>query len=200
VRATFQALTDALVPTANEYYPPFFNTGDRNVHEYVIYGLNHYISVQQQLHHTTIPLAYPTSIMLDAAALQLVHARKTNPSGQSPFPGGGIFSYLSRSDRILTLSALENLNIDLFSLPSPYQNNAGLIKYVVDALNRFSLFGYYSEWPAYGSTRLFPPSNRRLEFFPLSWQEIGYPGVSLGYRDFRGFLLTMAEARDKNEY
>ena len=198
MRATFQALTNTLVPATNEYdYPHYFNSTDRNVHEYVIYCLNHYISVQQQLHHTIIPLAYPTAIMLDAAAMQLVNARQSTPYGQSPFPGGGILSHLSRLDRIRTLSALENLDIDLFLLPTPYQNNAGLIKYVVDALNRFSLFGYYSEWPAYGSTRLFPPNNRRLEFFPLSWLEVGYPGVSFGYRDFRGFLLTMAEARDE---
>ena len=196
MRATFQALTDALVPTTNEYgYPPFFNSGDRNVHEYVIYCLDHYTSVQQQLHHAIIPLAYPTAIMLDAAAIQLVNARQATPSGQSPFPV--FFSCLSKIDRIRTLSALENLDIDLFLLPTPYQNNAGLIKYVIDALNRFSLFGYYSEWPAYGSTRMFPPNNRRLEFFPLSWREVGYPGVSFGYRDFRGFLLTMAEARDE---
>lgn len=75
-----------------------------------------------------------------------------------------MFSCLSRRDRIRTLSALENLNIDLYVLPSPFQNNAGLVKNVTDALNRFSMLGYYSEWPAYGSTRLRPPSERRLEF------------------------------------
>ncbi|WP_163971098.1 hypothetical protein [Oceanobacillus halotolerans] len=102
-----------------------------------------------------------------------------------------MFSHLSRKDRIQTLAALENLEIDLFLLPSPFQNNAGLVKYVTDALNRFSMFGYYSEWLAYGSTRLYPPNHRQLEFFPFSWQQVGYPGVSLGYRDFRGFLLLM---------
>ncbi|WP_158701756.1 hypothetical protein [Lentibacillus sp. Marseille-P4043] len=166
------------------------------VHNYVIYGLNHYISIQQQLHHTVVPLAYPTALMLDVAATQLVKRHQKQALPQSLFPGGGMFSHLSRKDRVVTLSALEELDIDLYSLPSPFQNNAGMVKYVTDALNRLSLFGYYSEWSAYGSTRLNPPSNRRLEFFPLSWQQIGYPGVSLGYRDFRGFLLKMGRNED----
>jgi len=170
-----------------------------SVHEYLIYALNHRVSIQQQLHNTIVPLAYPTAVMLDSAATQLINAQKAQVSSQTPFPGGGMFSRLSRKDRVRTLSALENLEIDLYLLPSPFQNNAGLVKYVTDALNRLSMFGYFSEWPAYGSTRLNQPEHRRLEFFPLSWNQIGYPGVSLGFRDFRGFLLKIAETRVKNE-
>lgn len=200
MQASFQALTDALLPPANQLeYHVHFNERDMGVHEYIIYSLNHYISIQQQLHHCVVPLAYPTALMLDVAATQLVNAHQAQASSQSLFPGGGMFSYLSRKDRVRTLSTLENLDIDLYLLPSPFQNNAGMVKFVTDALNRFSFFGYYSEWPAYGSTRLFPPNDRRLEFFPPGWQQVGYPGVSLGYRDFRGFLLTMAEARVTNE-
>ncbi|SFD66544.1 hypothetical protein SAMN05216238_10357 [Lentibacillus persicus] len=195
MQATFQALTDALLPSVKPAYGlPFSNT-DMGVHEYIIYALDHNISIQQQLYHHVVPLAYPTAMMLDAAAAQLINAHQAQAFPQNSFPHGGMFSRLSQADRIRTLSALENLEIDLFLLPSPYQNNAGMIKYVTDALNRFSLFGFYSEWPAYGSTRLRPPDDRRLEFFPLSWQLVGYPGVSLGYRDFRGFLLTMAEVK-----
>ncbi|GEL76882.1 hypothetical protein [Tenuibacillus multivorans] len=192
MQATFQALTDALVPESEQHgYGPHIGSADMGVHEYIIYGLNHYISIQQQLDRCIIPLAYPTAIMLDVAAIQLVNAQQAQPSSQSLFPKGRMFSYLSRKDRVRTLSVLENLNLDLYLLPSPYKNNSGLVKHVVDVLNRFSLFGYYSEWPAYGTTRLFPPDYRRLEFFPLCWQQVGYPGVSLGYRDFRGFLLKM---------
>lgn len=172
-----------------------YDDADQGVHDYVIYALDHHIAVQQQLYHTTIPLAYPTAVLLDAAATQLVNARQMLAYSQSFFSGGGMFSCLSREDRIRTLSALENLQLDLYALPPPFQNNGGLIKYVTDALNRFTLFGYYSEWPAYGSTRLNAPEARRLEWFPINWQLVGYPGVSLGHRDFRGFLLTMAEAR-----
>ncbi|MFD2192625.1 hypothetical protein D8M05_05225 [Oceanobacillus bengalensis] len=167
------------------------------VHEYLIYGLDHYIAIQEQLHHITLPLAYPTAIMLDEAATQLVNTGRAQASPQIQFPGGGMFSRLSREDRIQTLSALENLAFDLYLLPSPFQNNGGLIKHVIDALNRFAMFGYYSEWPAYGTTRLYPPDDRRLEFFPWGWQQVGYPGVSLGYRDFRGMLIEYEEVKAK---
>lgn len=200
MRTTFQALTDAIVTTENQLrYDSYFFAPDMGVHEYVIYGLNHYISIQQHLYHRVVPLAYDTAIMLDVAAKQLVNTYQVRVSPQSSPPRGGIFSQLSRLDRIRTLSSLENLGIDLYLLPSPYQNNAGLVKFVTDALNRFSLFGYYSEWPAYGFTKIYPPDERRLEFFPIGWQQVGYPGVSLGYRDFRGFLITMAEVRETNE-
>lgn len=147
----------------------------------------------------TIPLSHSTAMMLDSAATQLVNSRQIQTLGQSLFSGGGMFSCLSRKDRLRTLSALENLQLDLYLLPAPYQNNAGLIKHVTDALNRFSMFGYYSEWPAYGSTRLYPPPYRRLEFFPWGWQQVGYPGVSFGYRDFRGFLMKIDRKRNEGD-
>lgn len=185
-----------MLPSANPTgYQPSYSAIDWNVHEYVIYALNNNISMKQQLHHRVVPLAHPTAIMLDAAAMQLIGAQQVFPLAYRPFPGGGMFSYLPRWDRVRTLSALENLEIDLYLLPSPFQNNAGMVKFVTDALNRFSMFGYYSEWPAYGSTRLNPPDYRNLEFFPPVWQQVGYPGVSFGYRDFRGFLFTMAEVK-----
>ncbi len=165
------------------------------VHDYVTDGLNRYITIQQQLYQHSVPLAYPTAIMLDAAATQLVNSHQVQPLPQALSAGGGMFSRLSREDRLQTLYTLENLGIDLYLLPPPFQNNGGMVKHVIDALNRFSMFGYYSEWPGYGSSRLHPPNDRRLEFFPPGWQQAGYPGVSLGYRDFRGFLFTMAEVR-----
>lgn len=184
------------MPPANQYgYKPTYSGIDLKVHEYLINGLDNYITIQQHLHQQQVPLAYPTAVMLDAAATQLANIQKVHPLTYCPFPGGGMFSYLSREDRIRTLSALENLHIDLYVLPSPFQNNGGMVKFVTDALNRFSMFGYYSEWPGYGSTRLNPPDYRHLEFFPPGWEQAGYPGVSLGYRDFRGFLFTMAEVK-----
>src|SRR5699024_10013464 len=130
-------------------------------------------------------------MLLDAAADQLVNSNLLHAVAKSYFPGGGMFTHLSRTNRLRVLSALENIELDLYSLPPPYQNNAGLIQYMTDALNRLAMFGYYSEWPAYGSTRLYSPSYRRLEYFPPVWKQVGYPGVVNGYRDFRGFLLKM---------
>lgn len=185
--ASFRALTDALLP-ASHY--------GMSVHEYIVYALNHYVTIQQQLFQLTVPLAYPTAQMLDSAAAQLAYTNQVQASSHQSFPGGGMFSRLSREDRVKTLSALERLEVDLYLLPAPFQNNAGLVKFVTDALNRFSHFGFYSEWPAYGSTRLNPPEYRHLEYFPAGWQQAGYPGVSLGYREFRGFLLKMRREED----
>ncbi|GAA0472034.1 hypothetical protein [Alkalibacillus silvisoli] len=183
-----------MLPSTHQYgYESTYNAIDLGVHEYLISGLDQNISIQKQLEHQAVPLAYPIAIMLDSAATQLVNASQVHPLHNSQFPDGGMFSYLSKNDRIRTLSALENLKLDLYLLPSPFQNNGGMVKFITDALNRFSMFGYYSEWPAYGTTRLNPPGYRTLEFFPPGWFLVGYPGVSLGYRDFRGFLLTMAE-------
>jgi hypothetical protein len=66
-----------------------------------------------------------------------------------------------------------------------------LIVFIIDYLNRGTMFGFYSEWPAYGTTRLATPTLRRLEYFPIGWRQTGYPGVSLGYRAFRGQLMTI---------
>lgn len=195
--ANFQALTDALLPSANQFgYGNVYEANDLHAHEYLMDGLDQYITIQEQLGQRAVPLAYPTALMLDAAALQLVNTLQAQPPYPHPlYSGGGMFSRITRTDRLQTLTALEKLDIDLYLLPFPFQNNGGLVKHVTDALNRFSMFGFYSEWPAYGSTRLYPPNDRRLEFFPLGWQQAGYPGVALGYRDFRGFLFTMAEVR-----
>lgn len=186
VRSTFCALTDALLPAAPSNYEH-----DLGVHDYVIYALDHFISIQKQLDQIVVPLSYPTAELLDNAATQLVNHNMIQPHPQPLFPDGQMFSCLSRIDRIRVLSALENIELDIFLLPVPYKNNAGFIKHIADALNRFSMFGYYSEWPGYGSTRLYPPPYRQLEFFPWGWQQSRYPGVVYGYRDFRGFLLTM---------
>ncbi|MEL7655898.1 MAG: hypothetical protein AAGU75_08320 [Bacillota bacterium] len=56
---------------------------------------------------------------------------------------------------------------------------------IMGSFNRFTMMGYYSEWYGYGSTRLETPDQRRLEFFPLSWEQVEYPGPSLGYRVLR---------------
>lgn len=183
VQTNFLALTDALLP------PSDYNLG---VHQYVIYGLNHYISIQKQLQKKAVPLAKPAAILLDIAATEFFNKQYH----QQLKPENLLFARLFRKDRRQTLSALENLEVDLYLLPSPFQNNAGMIKHVIDALHRFTLFGYYSEWSAYGSTRLLPPQDRQLEYFPVTWQQVGYPGVSFGYRDFRGFLLKMEEVRE----
>ena len=99
--------------------------------------------------------------------------------------GGSAFAAIDHSDRFRALTLLEQLNTYLADLPIPFQGNPELILYTTSSLNRFTMMGYYSEWSGYGSTRLESPNQRKLEYHPLSWKQIGYPGPSLGYRALR---------------
>lgn len=178
---TFMALVDIIIPQtpglAVEYGKiQYFGAIDLDINEYMILSLN----------NNTIPLAEPTAQMLDIAAKQLV-SRGGNQEALdfTKFPGGGIFAALAPDDRFRALILLEQLDINLEDLPIPYQNNPGLVLSVTSSFNRLTLMGYYSEWSGYGSTRLASPNYRKLEYFPLSWQQVGYPGPSLGYRALR---------------
>ncbi len=73
------------------------------------------------------------------------------------------------------------------NLPQPFRNNQGLIVSTVHTLVTWTMMGYYSEWAGYGSTRLETPDQRVLEYAPISWSQIGYPGPSLGYRGLRTY-------------
>lgn len=197
---TFKALVDAILPITRldskitGGQPQSYRASDLQIHQYVMFALDHYITVQQQLFQTRIPLSYPTALMLDIAASFLPHL-----SNETQTKNQGLFATLSKKDRIRTLSLLENIEIDLYLLPNPYHNNAGLVQYMADALNRLTMLGFYSEWAAYGKTRDEPPQVRQLQYFPIGWMEAQYPGVSYGYRDFRGFLLKMGRTEANDE-
>jgi len=178
---TFQAFVDAVIPRtpglAEEFGRiQFFGALDLHTEEYLIYSLNYYY----------IPLAEPMADLLDISAEQLV-IRDGNNSlmNFSKFMGGSAFAALDPSDRFRALTLLEKLNIYLADLPIPFQDNPESILYNTSTLNRFTMMGYYSEWSGYGSTRLETPEQRKLEYHPLSWKQIGYPGPSLGYRALR---------------
>lgn len=53
-----------------------------------------------------------------------------------------------------------------------------------------TMMGFYSEWSGYGTTRLNKPNQRRLEYDPISWKQIGYPGPSQGYHALRPYQFT----------
>ena len=178
---TFQALVDAIIPRtpglAEEYGRiQFFGALDLHIDEYITLSLNNYY----------IPMAKATAEMLDVAAEQLVimdgNKRLVN---FSRFMGGSSFASMDPSDRLRALMLLEQLNSYLADLPIPFQENPELILYITSALNRFTMMGYYSEWSGYGSTRLETPNERKLEYYPISWKQVGYPGPSLGYRALR---------------
>ncbi|GEM_PF-485282 len=169
-----------------------------HVQQYIIWELDHSLALMSGLSLTVFPLAAPTAQMLNSAAMQLVargwETCPPNPALWAISP----FAALVPCDRMRVLALLEQLQFDLELLPPPYQHDGGYVKFVVDYLNRAVMFGNYSEWPAYGPTRLDTPVCRRLYGFPIGWRQAGYPGIADGYRAFLGFVLYIE--RDQGGY
>jgi hypothetical protein len=178
---TYQALVKAFIPNAK-------GSVVEDMGNYMIWVLDHRVTIQLGLSLMTIPLSYATAELLDTGARQLIEKDKAEDR-QKLFSNDGPFANLSRDDRFRALALLEQLDIDLRSLPAPYRHNMGLIQFMIDSLNRFVMLGYYTEWPGYGSTKFDIPDKRVLEKFPPGWELVGYPGPAFGYRDFRGYLL-----------
>ncbi|QHQ63171.1 hypothetical protein Ana3638_22325 [Anaerocolumna sedimenticola] len=186
---TFKALVDAIIPRTPglaEEYGKIQYYGALNLHidEYMVYTLNFY----------SIPLAEPTALMLDLAADQLVfNGGNTRLLDFARFPVGGTFAALAPIDRFRALTLLEQLKVYILDLPKPFKGNSGLALTITGDLSRYTMMGYYSEWSGYGSTRLESPDNRKLEFYPLSWEQVGYPGPSLGYRALRNEYTQVSQ-------
>ncbi len=200
--ANFQSLVDAIIPPDSSYAAGkdvILTAGalELKVHEYVIWILDHSIAnpVKKQLNLIYTSFSRATAQLLNLAAAQFIQSGKAQTLNAEAFPGGGPFAALSRSDRLSTITLLERLEINLESLPVPYQNNPGLIRNMMDALNQLTMFGQYSEWQGYGTTRLLSPDCRHLELFPAGWIQSRYPGPAFGYRDFRGFLAVFPNKR-----
>lgn len=138
----------------------YYGALDLHTDEYLTVTLNSF----------DIPLADPTAEMLDIVNESFI---TLNPLGQ-----------------LYVLSLLNQLHINLSYLPIPFNTNPQLVVLITNSLISFIMMGYYSEWSGYGSTRLAEPNQRKLEYFPLSWKQIGYPGPSLGYRALRAFNFT----------
>ncbi|WP_274366159.1 hypothetical protein [Paenibacillus thermotolerans] len=194
-RATFQALADAIIPPmletnyvgGAEIIPgaPQFDT-DR----YLIKQLDHSQFVPVGAEGTVPPLSVATARLLDIGAERLVLQDGTQRQiYPSVFPGGGLFSTLSRIDRLFALHLLDRLDFPLSEAPPPFTDHPALIRIIVNSLYQLTLFGYYSEWFGYGTTRLNAPQDRRIQYFPPGWRFVEYPGPSFGYRGYRGFVL-----------
>lgn len=182
-RATLMAFVDAVIPST-------LGALDLRLDDYVIWALDHYISTQGEWGVKTIPLSTPTAEILDAAAIQLILSGDLKaPLNFSTYPDGGPFTALAPDDRFEAIHLLENGQVDMESLPSPYRNNIGLIKNIVTNLHQMVMIGYYSEWFAFGATRLATPEDRNFKRALMTWDFVNYPGPSMGYREFRGFLV-----------
>lgn len=165
-KATLRAFVDAIIPRSPELAKEFgqvqyYGGVDLLVDEYLIITLN---EIQPML-------AEATAEMLNAAAQRLVsRGENKNPLILS---GGGIFTSLVPSDRLLAIALLRNYQYTSYQLLYPFEE---IVFDIVGNLTRLTMMGYYSEWFGYGTTRLEEPNNRELEFYPLSWDQVKYPG------------------------
>ncbi|MFC6763919.1 hypothetical protein [Natrinema soli] len=134
------------------------------------------------------PYAALFTLVFDLAAAEFVALGK-NEGPVSPneqFPGGGTFTRLSREDRLRCLwTIIDGGAIDtLDDLLSPLVPDAGILKYVVMAVNGLHGFGYYTEWSGYGNTKMNTPNEREMQTEPgevQSHQQSGYPGPVPGH-------------------
>ncbi len=177
---TIQAAVDAILQVS-----PM----DEVIYGYVIAVLDQTLpsSVNQGVPN---PLSKQTANLLDMAGIQLMYIEKGMYFYHiSAFPREGIFSTLSRSERLRAINLLERLEVPLESLPEPFTNNPGLTQSMKNTITQLTFLGYYSEWTGYGSTRFNRHDYKRIEYFPIGWIQTKYPGPAFGYRNLRGFLL-----------
>jgi hypothetical protein len=203
IRSTFQALVHAIIPPHYYRYKDLLGTvqvagaQELHVYEYIIWILDQSIALPVKDQLNLYSMSKATAELLDSGAVQLIQtSQNLYPLNVTAISSGGPFAALSPIDRLRAITLIERLGIDLDKLSAPYKNNPGLIRNMVDVLNELTSFGHYSEWTAYGTTRLFSPEYRSVEYFPFGWFQTGYPGPSFGYRDFRGFLATFKHKKE----
>ncbi|MEK3913147.1 hypothetical protein [Paenibacillus sp. FSL H7-0331] len=160
---TFRALVETVVPATTYGIDSLGSVQDvgaveLGIHEYMIWELDHSLSLFLGFYLTEIPLAASTAMLLNDGAVQYKASGKVLDPHLYAVCRGNPFATLSPRDRIRVLAMLEQLDVDLSILPPPYRNDGGLVIFIVDYLNRATLFGFYSEWSAYGSTRLKTPT------------------------------------------
>ncbi len=176
---TFKAFADSIIPQSPgmaELYGriQYYGALDEYTDEYLIMSLNSLI----------IPYAIPTAEILNMAAAQFISINEDNQGVDNLEKSSWMLLY-----DLLPIARLQAVNLLLLQpmdyvmeAPIPFRNDQGNILFITMLINRLAMMGYYSEWSGYGTTRLKPPNQRKLEHNPISWQQIGYPGPSLGYR------------------
>jgi hypothetical protein len=134
------------------------------------------------------PYASMFTFAFDLVAAEFLARGKNHddPSPNEQFPGGGVFTHLSREDRLRCLwTIVDGGAIDrLDDLLSPMMPEVGILKYVVMAVNGLHGFGYYTEWSGLGDTKTNTPNEREMQKDPgevQSRQQSGYPGPAPGY-------------------
>jgi hypothetical protein len=198
-KIAFMALADAVLPNTHDLEEKdkniqYFGALDLCSDKYLIWSLNHFISFFILTKRFHVYLSNATAELLNTAAKELINV-KGNKDSLNAFrlKKGHAFAALSPNDRFRALMLLQQLKIDFKNLPVPFLKNPGFVLSITISITLLTTIGYYSEWSGYGSTRMKSPEKRKLEHFPVSWQQVGYPGPSKGYHAFKGYLIEKFE-------
>ena len=192
-KSTLKAYVSAVIPNSLDTLEKQGSTAlcgalDSHIDEFEIWSLNHLLSLNIIIFNVHIHLANATAKMLEIAARQLIYLKENkDPINPKILQEEGSFICLSPNDRFRAITLLEQNKVDITKLPIPFRNNPGLVLAIMGEIAMFALLSYYNEWSGYGLTRTQTPEKRKLEHYPLSWDQVGYPGPSNGYHDFRGY-------------
>lgn len=188
--ATFMALVDAFIPRTPllaEIYgnAMLYGALDLLTDQYLIMILNYYYT----------PLAVPISEILNILAKQLINFERTAKVLYSKKQiGGNAFSVLSPRDRLRSLLLIEERRSYYSKELAIFLEYPGLFSNI-SSLNRYIIMGFYSEWYGYGTTRFQNLEERTLEFYPISWEQVGYPGPSISHLDLVKEYYAIKESR-----
>ena len=194
VKAAIGALVDAIIPNTPKLAEELgsihlFGALDLHVDKYQIWLLEHFLMISAGKDVSRIYLAQATTEMLNLAAAKLTDIKgNKEPLNFTELSEKDIFAALAPSDRFRAISLLEKFKVNITELPIPFRNNLGFLFSIILSLTGYTLIGYYSEWSGYGSTLLELPEKRKLEHFPVGWEQAGYPGPSKGYHALRKYF------------
>jgi hypothetical protein len=168
------SLADAVIPrtvSLAEIYGNvmYYGALDQYTDEYLVMILNYF----------PVPLAVPVAQMLELAAEEFIPPQGRNQREAADTQENPLFVLLTPEDRFRILTLLERTETGLIG-EAFLQEYPGLVS-AISSLIRYTMLGYYSEWFGYGSTRLEAPNQRTLQYHPISWEQVGYPGPSFSY-------------------
>jgi hypothetical protein len=192
-KSTFKAYVEAIIPRTSvipekQGFTAVYGAVDSHIDEFETWSLDHLLSLNIIIFNVHIHLANATAKMLEIAAGQLIYVKENKETIDSKIMlENGSFACLAPNDRFRAITLLEENKVDITRLPVPFRNNPDLVFAIMGEIAMLALLAYYNEWSGYGITRMETPEKRRLEHFPVSWDQAGYPGPTNGYHDFRGY-------------
>lgn len=176
----FRYFVNAIIPRtpglAYEFgYIQYFGAVDSHMEDYVI----------QILGDSYFPLTLETAEMLYLVTELLLAADVYIPGTPPYYSDSWMIDTVYTPYNQYFIFNIQHFNLS--SLPHPFKDNPVLVISSINSLVNSTIMGYYSEWSGYGTTRLDSPNQQILEYHPFSWEQVGYPGPSMGYHAFRNY-------------